>query len=520
MRVYRFITESPASPLIVFGLAVLAAHVLRLGRFRIPWVGLAAVFTAARIIAAATYVFLPIALGDTETDVACISALALRGLPVYPAPDAASRYHMVYGPLTYLAHVPIYPVLGASLVSFKLLGFFACLLSIVALYRICRKYAPPRICIVGIGAASLVLFRYLGIDFHGRSDPLILCVVAVCTLIVLDAPAWGVALAGAIALGLIPNFKVSGFAYLLPIFGLIVIRNGWRMASIAAALGALLLPLPFILPNVSLADYAFILKVNENHGLSADLLLRNAQYSIIMLAPVLAVAFSRRNKPWPSRAQMSYLTLTVCGMGMSSVVGAKIGAGSYHLVPYIVPLLHLYFWMRNESVPPADADYAFKRFAIAWTVAMLVYSVTRVQVVLGEFEFAPSGRRVISEIRHVKRTYPGRTLEIGIGRDFYDRRTRYSYVTTFDGQPYTLSGSAIRDLQFGGVGIPDATVRYIEDCQTQIWLIPKRQSPFTATNPYYSSYHPAFDERFRRAFLAHYNKIDSGELFDVWSCVN
>jgi hypothetical protein len=513
-QVLRSILSSAIAPMLIFILVAAFVTIFRLGRVRLPWAVLSVSITAIVAGLAIVYLFLPVLFEDAETDIACISALAMRGLPIYPALDAAQRYILLYGPLTYLAHIPFYWIFGESLAAFKLLGVGALLLSLIGLYRICRSYAPMRASIIGLGCASLVLFRYIGIEFWGRIDPLILVLTVLCIWVIVRGPLWAVLLINGLAFGVIPNLKISGIAYLLPVFALLVMRKSWRVAVASALLGAILLPLPFLLPIVSLSNYLAILKAATEHGLIVNFLIRNLQYSVLLLLPVLVTFYRERR---PSYPQMTYLASIVAGLLITSILGSKNGAGSYHLIPYIVPILHLYFWRRSERAPH-EATQVFANFAIAWAVTTLFLASTHLQALVRTYRDASLGRRIVAEVVNEETIYRGRTIEVGIGKDFEDPRTRYAYLPTFAGQPYTISGAAIRDLQIGDKPIPDATIQYLKSCGTQVWLIPKGDAPFSATNSYYETPHDAFDAPFQAAFIDRYHRVSSDELFDVWIC--
>ena len=385
----------------------------------------------------------------------------------------------------------------------------------IGIYRICRRYAPPRLALVGLGCASLTFFRYMGVEFWGRIDPVILAVVVLSVWAILEAPLWATITIVSLSAGIVPNLKVTGVTYLLPVLVFLFLRRGWKATASCGLIGAILFPLPFLLPQVSLSNYVFALRAAAQHGIVIEFLIRNIQYSVLWLAPVAAIALQSRHRP--SRDQTIYFIFIALSLLVTCFLGAKSGAGSYHLIPFIVPILHLYFWVRSEK-PEADPDRGFSWVAPPWVVTMLLLSNTHVQTALHEFRGAGRAKEVIAEVRQAESTYKGQTIEVGIGGEFRDMRTRYGYLTTFDGQPYTISGAAIRDLQFGGVKIPKSTIRYIEACATQVWLIPARGQPFSAANTYYEGYHYGFDEAFREAFSAHYRKSASGKLFDVWTC--
>ena len=118
MGLLRAVSDSAFAPALLFAAA--CAIGIPLGtRFRIPWRWLSALVILVVIGAAFAYLTLPVLFEDAETNIACVSAMAMRGEPIYPAMNAAARYSLAYGPLTYLAHIPLYWALGQSLVSFK-----------------------------------------------------------------------------------------------------------------------------------------------------------------------------------------------------------------------------------------------------------------------------------------------------------------------------------------------------------------------------------------------------------------
>jgi hypothetical protein len=204
-------------------------------------------------------------------------------------------------------------------------------------------------------------------------------------------------------------------------------------------------------------------------------------------------------------------------MAISCFFGAKMGSGSYHLLPYSIPLLHLYFWIR-ASLPSTNPDLAFARYAAAWVLAILVFSSAQVLSLARCFHYASRGAEVSSQIADAEIIYRGSALEVGVGNDFTDPRTLYVFIPVFDGQPYTLSSCAIRDLQLGGVELPQSTMDYFKQCKTPVWLIPSGQKPFTALDTYYSRPRPAFSDKFRSTFLNKYKRVSTGPQFDTWVC--
>jgi hypothetical protein len=514
----EFFKSSSWSPVVVCALCVAFAWLFRVRKWKLPWKWFSLLLIIGLSLAAAAYLVLPVLTEDGETDIAAITALLMRGLPVYPAPDAAARYILLYGPLTFLFHVPFYFLFGANLLSFKLLGFLAFVLTLIALYGICRHYAAPILSLIGCACACVVLLRYVPIPFWGRIDPLLLALVALAYWLALRAPTPVVVVTTALALGIVPNLKFTAVLYLAPLLLFIWMQRGRTPTILTALLGALLIPIPFLLPVVSFSNYLFILHVVGRHGLDAKILLRTFQYVPIMLAPVLFLYFSSVTRADPQRQQKTlYLVVIAACMLISSFFGAKPGSGSYHLLPYIVPILHLYFWLRASS-PEPQPDLPFARYAAAWVAVMLIFSAGQVRILVNCLRDSPRAAQVKLQITEAEAKYRGRMLAVGAGDNFTDLRTVYAFLPVLQGQPYVLNYASIRDLQFGGVALPQSTLQYFADCGTPVWLIPAGQDPFSALDTYYREPHPAFNDAFRNTFLSNYQRVASGPQYDTWVC--
>lgn len=518
MGLVRAVSDSAFAPALLFAIACAIGIPLAGLRLRMPWRSFSIGMIGVVVGAALAYLVLPVLFEDAETNIACVSAMAMRGAPVYPAMNAAARYSLAYGPLTYLAHIPLYWLLGESLVSFKLLGILSMLVTLGLSYRICRHYGSSREALVGVGCLSLVLFRYLHVEFWGRNDPLLLCFTALALWAVVEAGDTAAVLAVALSFAVLPNLKITAVFYVLPILVLLIIQRGWKLAGVAVAIALALFPSPFLLPQVSLAGYIAILQTVGKHGLDPGFLARNLQYSAIFLLPTGMLAWSGTN-PKLSRGQQRYLAAIAAGLLGASFAGAKIGAGSYHLLPLAIPVLQSYFWIRSER-EPIPRDRVFSNLSVAWALTMLLYSTNFVEAVWHSYQFAGPGKKVIADIRSLESQYRGSTLQVGIGDGFRDPTTFYAYQPVFAGQPYLISGASVRDHQFGGVEIPAATLDDLRNCAIRVWLIPLGRQPFSAQNTYYTGDHLAFGRDFASTFVANYRKAGSGSSYDVWICTH
>jgi hypothetical protein len=434
--------------------------------------------------------------------------------------NSASRYSELYGPLAYLPGAMMYWLFGNHLIAAKLPGFLSISAALWATYRICRQYAVRQEALIGTGCVALAILRWGAIGFWTKSDPLMLAGAALATLAVLRARPGLVVMINGLYFGLAPNMKISAFSYLIPLFVLIGLRRSWRLAFASCAVGAVVLPLPFLLPNASFANWLNMMHLASVGGMKLELFSRLAQYSILYLLPVLALVFVQYRAgvrfPAPS---LVYLASLVLSMFLTCVLACRPGASAYHLLPYLPQIANLYFMLRSQ-LSPAKRDLALSHVAVPLAATLCFYAATSLVVTLKAFRFAPKGLQAIAEIRQAERRPGNPTVEVGYGDNFADPSTWYRYQTALDGQPYTIDGAAVRDHQIAGVEIPDSTIRYLRKCGTKIWLIPKGKEPFSTTNWYFTKEaHLAFDNEFRPTFFEHYQRTGSGEIYDIWSAI-
>ena len=95
-----------------------------------------------------------------------------------------------------------------------------------------------------------------------------------------------------------------------------------------------------------------------------------------------------------------------------------------------------------------------------------------------------------------------------------ERLTFARPVLVFRTGSYPLDAPAIQEDQLAGLDLPDATMRAMAECQTEFWLFPKVDAPFTATSIYpFTSGHPLFSATFRDLFATHYHRVDETANF-------
>jgi hypothetical protein len=292
---------------------------------------------------------------------------------------------------------------------------------------------------------------------------------------------------------------------------------------LSAGAGIILLPLPFALPNVSLPGYLATLRVAQKHGISPHVVLLNLEWAAIYLIPVCVVLnLSLRPRAMTLSADRNdllwYGAFLLIGVLGICIMAGKPGSGPHHLMPLMPCALDLFCRCSKEiriirrplMLRPSPYVITILMFAVFQGDDTRRY-LTRI------YHATHLASDATSEIRRLERQYPNDTIELGSGENAGIPASSLIPLLVFDGQPYTIDKPAIDDFELGGVPIPAATFRYLNDCRTSLWLIPAGQTPFTTTSNY-DEKRVLFGEDLRETFRRNYRKIETGPVFDVWSC--
>lgn len=479
-------------------------------------------------------------LQHVEPQIAGVAFIALHGAPIYHGLASAQRYALLYGPLAYLPFSLALAVLGASVLSLKIVVLLANAGLVAALWRCYRHVlSPARALLVTAGVLSLLLLNdYL---FQVRGDVMLVLSVAVGLLAVLGRSSMWSAAALAVSCAFAFDIKFSALLYFFPLYILCIQRSGWRPAIGAAVGAAALAMLPFVLPQVSVTGYLDWLHEASRHPLDRGSIMPEAKILAMILAPVVLLLWSLGRS---SRAALSdflranavfLLALGGCVAGIG-VLALKIGAGAHHFMPFY-PIVGYVYAVISKAIAdagePAPAARPVSVLPLLWCWAAAVLLVAQrdtgiVPTLRRLIDSRSYGRDVTSDLTSVMTSHPGESIEMGYGdlKGYSDPDYRLTYfrpALVFAGNPFTVDPVALDDAELSGLQIPDSTLAYLGACKTRIWLIPRGAPPFVLLN-IYSLMDPAlpreplFSAAFRNIFLQRYQKQGSSRYFDIWEC--
>jgi Dolichyl-phosphate-mannose-protein mannosyltransferase len=493
------------------------------------WLPVSLLFLIAFVVFLGVSTFYLGYLDHVETNIAAVAAAFSHGTPLYHGLASAERYSLLYGPITYLPFALALRLLGAKLLSLRLAVLFANICLLALLWNCYRKRldAPRAV----LAVAAVVAFMMSGEPylFQIRGDVLMVLAVTAGLFGVLSSSRWKSWVILALATGACFGVKVTGALYFLPLFVLLYRRYGLRSAAFAGLGAGLVGILPFAFPGISAANYWLWLHEASLHPFRALEFFSNLRTSLTILLPIVLLLWrlhdSDRQKFQAYLREERFVFLALlAGLGMVTILASKFGSGNHHLLPFypIVGFLCADIYSQIEAAEPLRFAAYARAVCWLWLVSTVA---TRVPVEALQTERKLVERwslagAVTEDLVQLIHDHPAERIEMGYSKTY--PLSLYRPTLVFAGNPLTLDAVALDDMQLSGLSIPQGTIDYIESCGTQVWLIPKDEAPFVISNIYDDAkIFPArnlFEDRFREAFLGHYQKTGSSDYYDLWTC--
>lgn len=446
-----------------------------------------------------------------EPTITAVASVFLSGRPLYPALDAPERYVHIYGPALFIVHAGAMALLGSTITVSKAVGGSAILAALLLMYRqFAHDFGRSR-ALPACAMCALIFLCFGNAAFWTRSEPLLILTTVAALWAVGQRHAVPAALLLGVATGVAVNLKVTGPIYLIPVFVLFARRRGLLLVSAAAALAAVIGVLPFLLPNVSATAYVDYIRLSARNGLLLTPLKQNLEWLALGAIPI-AIAWLRGRREASASSELDLLVLGLAGsLGAIAVIGAKPGGGPFHFLP-AVPVVA--YTMLASSARTAERSLRLALIAVAITLALI--AVPR-QIVFVRTMADRHLSSALDDVRQFAAAHPASRIAVGYAGTSYLSQARVELV--FRSGDYLLDAPAVQEHRLSGLELPAATLRAIEDCREEYWLIPMGAEPFDVPSAYtHAGPRTVFPQEFRAMFLRRYERRGETAHFTIWSC--
>ncbi|MDA1089359.1 MAG: hypothetical protein O3A85_03480 [Proteobacteria bacterium] len=486
-------------------------------RYRLWLLGVLAVVAAADVVwVAATYLVYPGYLDHGEPVVAMTSWRILDGFPAYPAFESPDLTSNIYGPVTYLTHAIGFLVAGPGVVGSKIAGIVAVTFIPVIIFFSHRRHGLGWASTAVVLAAGFILIG-LPTSVWNRPDPFLAFLVTVAVWAMNasedEQPEWGKSVLIGLCGGLAAGFKLHAGVYFLPVVLFHCWARGFRTLMLISVVGAVVIAAPFAFDLFSLAGFTAWLPLVAAKNTEILLATKVFRYLLFYLSPVVFFIAAIRWSGQPlKKAEAVYFGAFILSVFIVLIPAMKPGAGWYYYFPFLAIVI--------DMIVRHSASIIRKKSVVLGVVGILATALLLVSVPIQKRFYRAlhwgEARKITQEIKKIMAAYPGTTIQMGAGATLVGyNKTLYKPLLAFAGHPYTLDVGIAIETSASGFALSKGVRTRIEECHTQIWLVPTGEAPFAMTG-YYGN--PVFDDSFKATFHRRYEKRKSFTYFDAWAC--
>jgi hypothetical protein len=472
------------------------------------------------------YLLYPNYLDHMEPLVASISWEWMHGHVLYPNWTTGDAWISIFGPLLFLINgLPL--LLGPSIFSTKLVGVLFLTLALIAILIALKQTTGSNLrslvllaSLVGLfeifpGYPSTYQYPYYQLPYWNRPEPfLITTSVLALVVIAWKPPPLLAGISIGVLAGLATGLKLHSFIYLIPAAALTVTRikslRGQFVVAIISGIVAAIFALLFYLANgVSIVGYLRFLRVAFQEHWSGFRFIENVQ-AFFVLTAALVVPWIWRKQTFEYSERWFFAGLFISAATIV-VIGAKVGAGSYYLLPLVPAFIYGIAIGCPRSATEAGGITALISIAIFLAYGPNLWFDMQTAKYLYQVK-APEEGDKIAELQNYISSYSD--AQIGISDDEHYPSYYYQVLSVWNGHPLRVSFTAWMDLAYVGVDEKYIT-RFVERCAVKTWILPVG-NPFMQTNWYNNL--PIVTDNFRRIFFANYRQIELGNAYQVWRC--
>jgi len=470
-------------------------------------------------------------LDHGEPVIAAAAWKLLDGQPVYPPFDGPLFTSNAYGPVLFALNAISFAIFGGSVAASKIVGLFSASIAVLL-----TGFAVARGSILrGMAGATFMIamaLLYTPNSFWNRPESLLCALVAAglfvfCRSESRDAGRW---LADAFLLGILgglaTGLKIYGAIFFIPLgLAFAISRRSLVPIFVMASSGLAIVLLPFAFSVFPLSGYLSWFELVSEKPFSGEMFTRAVRYGIFFILPPFAYIlvltnFAAENEAEPHSdkwvtkyCSVVYGVSCLIGIAACMYLAARPGAGGYYSLPF-APLISDMIVRGTECAAKRVRRY-FIYFGGALIVAALIVSVP----IQKRFHRAIQwnhAEAIQSDLEEIVQKYSTKSIQMGVGESIVGYKNAiYKTVLVFAGHPYTIDFGIMMETSMMGIPVPQHFIDGFARCDTDIWLIPVGEFPFSIEGYYYNR---VFDVMFRKAFLNAYDLIESTKFFDVWSC--
>ncbi len=480
------------------------------------------------------YATSPLYIDHVEPNIANVTFFFLKGQPLYHSAIDPLRYSFPHGPMLYISNGLFLQLLGPSIFSSKIGGIIAGALSLLFMFMLFRKDLGNRTGIILLGYLTWIYLNFANTTFWNRSDSYILFLVALSLLVLEGKKRIPTAVGLGLILGIVINFKIHTFLYLVPIYFIFYSRHGLKAAILALIPAIAVAVFPFLVfKNINIIDYIGCLVVVSKHPLSYFMLAENLKmvffYIFLPLSSGILIFGERKKTIQLLKNNQKLIILLSLTTLILIYASAKEGGGIHHMIPLALIYVGLFSHVITKTLADGKAkDTREDKPKIAGAMCVVYASLLWASFFASPIYYAKVmtfssfkkddqlAAKIYNDIRKIIDKYPQETMEMGYGGQY-----AYTYfrpmLTFYANARHPLDAAALMHWQRTGYPFPTKAMEFLRDCRVKVFLIPKGGPPFQINN-FFNPQEELFSEEFKKTFYQKYTLKESSQFYDIWAC--
>lgn len=476
-----------------------------------------------------SYCFLMIAyvlqagfLNQGEPPITILASRVLHGQEVYHSPDSDGRFVLPYGPVVFVSNTFWQYWFDDVIFASKLSGLVCASLALALYFFTFYRRFGLNVALICSALILIGLLWYKHYSFWNRPDSLILlCGALILFCLELKQPALRWILIG-VALGCMANTKLFAPLYAAAPLWLYLSRYGVKQSAAIAGIAFLTFLLPFAnTASFHAGHYLYWLDTMSDQALLGDVFVENLKMASFLALPSLTligiVLYQQRLK------DIRYIVFSLALFGTLlavCIIGSKIGAGVYYLMPLIPLLVYAgadafsLLQQLNFKIELSKISRLALIVSIVFWLAIATLMAWNGQADTIAFISDRHNKQIQKDIEELQKRYAGFDIQMGYGNNSSYYITYFRPLLYAQGQTYVLDGPSYWDLRMAGLDQPPNLLRQFSQQGPDLWLIPQGDQPFSMslTEGSDESLFAGIDE----LFATNYEKVDQSRFFDIW----
>lgn len=461
-------------------------------------------------------------LNQGEPPITILASRVLYGESVYHSPESDGRFVLPYGPAVFISNAFWQYWFDDVIFGSKLSGLVCATLALILYFSSFYRRFGPNAALICTALILMGLLWYKHYSFWNRPDSLILLCCAVILFSLELQQTWLRCLLIGLALGCMANSKLFAPLYVAAPLWFYLSRYGLKQTLAIVGIALLAFVLPFAnTASFNAVNYLYWLDKMSDQALLSNVFIENIKMGFLLALPstilISTVLYQQRFK------NISYIIFSVALLGSLlavCVIGSKIGAGVYYLMP-LIPIL-VYIGADAYSVlQQLEFKLELSRLGrivlmigIGFWLVIVATMAWRGQADTIAFISDRQIKQLPEDIKQLQTRYAGFSIQMGYGSDSSYYITYFRPLLYAQGQAYLLDAPSYWDMRMAGIEQPSGLLEQFRQQKADLWLIPRGDQPFSMSLSDQSD-EPLFvtiDELFE----ANYEKVASSSFFDIW----